>query len=473
MLITEPLLTAPAIVEYLRKTVVEGAASLNAVSASASFPTATGDTCYMAARQGQKVLGHEEIALCQREQRLVMQQTEAQPARHFFACPTDTPEDIKRDIYLVHCPLPHGFGVISLGFFEDPNTVDGLADNIEDFVESFFWLYTSVGVGRQVSELYDAVHNREQAVCWLVSQRARLYSYFLTRTSECLTDIAHHLEDVCSEEDITKYVSRQIASRTPNAIIQENDNNVAADSIGTDYVWKPSLSDYLTSLNACSARFFACRDLDKLNHANPASEPYCLKDVFDLVLRGIRYVTDDSTVSWLYKVDRYTPPMPWPPHLPNEPIDEELKQYYLFLHEDVDLTLQCTCNFEQLSWLLDCLLRNVSRAVSCGQVYIQAAIEEATQHTDGQEWFRIIVRDSGAGIPPARLEQAKIIGWYLLPPNGSMFDNSGLGLYVCDKICHAHNGSLTLKNLEPHGLEVTVRLPAVLDKNSSLHLPRG
>jgi two-component system NtrC family sensor kinase len=64
--------------------------------------------------------------------------------------------------------------------------------------------------------------------------------------------------------------------------------------------------------------------------------------------------------------------------------------------------------------------------------------------------------DNGPGIEPA-LRQDVFKPFFTTKPVGQ---GTGLGLYICHEIVCKHGGAIHLENLHPHGLAVTVTLPA-------------
>jgi PAS domain S-box-containing protein len=71
----------------------------------------------------------------------------------------------------------------------------------------------------------------------------------------------------------------------------------------------------------------------------------------------------------------------------------------------------------------------------------------------GQDYVRIIVEDTGPGIPVAQM--AKIF----LPFFTTKANGTGLGLSLVQKAVIAHNGRIEVQNIEVHGARFTVILP--------------
>jgi signal transduction histidine kinase len=65
------------------------------------------------------------------------------------------------------------------------------------------------------------------------------------------------------------------------------------------------------------------------------------------------------------------------------------------------------------------------------------------------------VRDTGSGIPAARLAQI-FESLYTTKPAGT-----GLGLYIVQEIVTAHEGQITVESVEGHGTTFTITFPRV------------
>ncbi|MGH8241522.1 MAG: sensor histidine kinase, partial [Steroidobacteraceae bacterium] len=71
----------------------------------------------------------------------------------------------------------------------------------------------------------------------------------------------------------------------------------------------------------------------------------------------------------------------------------------------------------------------------------------------------IRVRDEGPGIPAGALDQVFEPFFRIEPSRNRDTGGAGLGLSIARDIVQAHGGSISLRNLERRGLEVTVALP--------------
>lgn len=77
-----------------------------------------------------------------------------------------------------------------------------------------------------------------------------------------------------------------------------------------------------------------------------------------------------------------------------------------------------------------------------------------------------LVRDSGAGVPPA--EQDAIFARGTRGSNVGEVAGSGLGLYMARAIADVHGGTVTMKNLSESGAEFRIWLPAAAKPGKSL-----
>lgn len=71
----------------------------------------------------------------------------------------------------------------------------------------------------------------------------------------------------------------------------------------------------------------------------------------------------------------------------------------------------------------------------------------------------ICVRDHGPGIPDVELARIFRPFYRGDSPNRAGDEGTGLGLAIAQKAINLHNGSISVRNLMPHGLEVEIQLP--------------
>ena len=72
----------------------------------------------------------------------------------------------------------------------------------------------------------------------------------------------------------------------------------------------------------------------------------------------------------------------------------------------------------------------------------------------GREFVRIEVADTGSGIPPQVLEKI------FTPFFTTKAQGTGLGLPICSKLVHMHNGEIGVVSDDRNGTVFTVELPA-------------
>ena len=97
------------------------------------------------------------------------------------------------------------------------------------------------------------------------------------------------------------------------------------------------------------------------------------------------------------------------------------------------------------------LLRNSSEAIEDkGEISVVALMSA--------NWLQISVTDNGPGIPDSMANQ-------LFKPffTYNKLNGTGLGLPICQKLVHEHNGRLEYSPEKPHGSRFDIRLPQNLD----------
>jgi two-component system, OmpR family, sensor kinase len=132
-------------------------------------------------------------------------------------------------------------------------------------------------------------------------------------------------------------------------------------------------------------------------------------------------------------------------------------------HTDIAPGLSSTGDEELLRRAVDNLLANV-RAHTPGHT---TAILTAAQY-DGS--ITIEVSDDGPGVPPDQL--ARIFDrFYRSGPGQSCPPGSGLGLAIVNAVAVTHNGTAQASLNDPHGLRITLTLPASGAPEASAAVP--
>ncbi len=104
---------------------------------------------------------------------------------------------------------------------------------------------------------------------------------------------------------------------------------------------------------------------------------------------------------------------------------------------------------EQMHRVFRNLVENAVNAVETG-----GAVEIKTRRVNGGNRILIEVRDSGPGVDPANLDKI------FLPYFSTKKKGTGLGLAIVNRIIADHQGTITARNVRPHGLLVSIEIPA-------------
>jgi two-component system sensor histidine kinase ChvG len=113
---------------------------------------------------------------------------------------------------------------------------------------------------------------------------------------------------------------------------------------------------------------------------------------------------------------------------------------------------------ERLGQVFRNLIDNaISFSPEGGAVEIGARIESGS---GGGGFARILVEDSGPGIPDENLESI-FDRFYTSRPADHFGNNSGLGLSIARQIVEAAGGTITATNRDTGGASFAVRLPLV------------
>jgi two-component system sensor histidine kinase CpxA len=99
------------------------------------------------------------------------------------------------------------------------------------------------------------------------------------------------------------------------------------------------------------------------------------------------------------------------------------------------------------------ILRNAQRAAgAAGRIVV-------TSRIDGNETI-ITVGDSGPGVPEAELSKIFDAFYRIDPSRDRTTGGAGLGLAIVKTCVESCGGFVAARNRTPHGLEVSIRLPA-------------
>eukprot|EP00668_Euglena_longa_P016343 GGOE01020587.1.p1 GENE.GGOE01020587.1~~GGOE01020587.1.p1 ORF type:complete len:797 (-),score=233.90 GGOE01020587.1:286-2676(-) len=138
-------------------------------------------------------------------------------------------------------------------------------------------------------------------------------------------------------------------------------------------------------------------------------------------------------------------------------------------HTRVDLGYELAQDVEiradvrRLKQVLQHLLSNALRHTSRGFVRLSAKLEQTGTLPAGWEKIRFEVRDTGSGIPSAKVpELFKAFGEPTSPTTSSGTPQGGVGLALCKTLCGAMGGSIWLEcsNQEGATFCFTIRVPA-------------
>jgi two-component system phosphate regulon sensor histidine kinase PhoR len=118
------------------------------------------------------------------------------------------------------------------------------------------------------------------------------------------------------------------------------------------------------------------------------------------------------------------------------------------------------CDPAGLRLCLDVLVDNAIKYTDC-----ETPIELTGNLASGGG-IEFLVRDGGAGVPPAELE--RVFDKSFRGSNAGGVAGSGLGLYMARAIADVHGGTVTVRNVSESGAEFRIWLPAALSAGKSL-----
>ncbi|HEX6772257.1 MAG TPA: ATP-binding protein [Acidobacteriaceae bacterium] len=111
-------------------------------------------------------------------------------------------------------------------------------------------------------------------------------------------------------------------------------------------------------------------------------------------------------------------------------------------------------NAELLHSAIENIIRNAVRYTGRGN-----AVEVSLESTGDPVLVRILVRDQGPGVPEQDLLNIFHPFYRVADDRNRESGGTGLGLAIADRVARIHNGTITARNVIPHGLEVEMRLP--------------
>ena len=72
----------------------------------------------------------------------------------------------------------------------------------------------------------------------------------------------------------------------------------------------------------------------------------------------------------------------------------------------------------------------------------------------------VTVRDNGPGVPPEKMQLIFKPFYRVDDSRGSTTGGMGLGLAIANNAVVSHGGGIIARNVEPHGLEIQLMIPA-------------
>ena len=89
---------------------------------------------------------------------------------------------------------------------------------------------------------------------------------------------------------------------------------------------------------------------------------------------------------------------------------------------------------------------------------IEVRLIHLVRSSADRAWYRLQIIDHGEGISRENLKRV-LIPYFTTKDRGSEQRGFGLGLAICRKIVHLHDGNLTIESQESKGTMVQVDLP--------------
>jgi signal transduction histidine kinase len=138
-------------------------------------------------------------------------------------------------------------------------------------------------------------------------------------------------------------------------------------------------------------------------------------------------------------------------------LERELQKYRISVELNLQPTPPVMAHGNQLQQVLMNLLVNARQAMpQGGRILLRLSYDPK------QRMVELMVRDSGAGIPPEKLPRI-FDRFYTTKqgPDESGKGGTGLGLSFCHDVIEAHNGRIRVESTVGKGTAFTLKLPAV------------
>jgi signal transduction histidine kinase len=145
-------------------------------------------------------------------------------------------------------------------------------------------------------------------------------------------------------------------------------------------------------------------------------------------------------------------------------LEREMMKYRIKVEPQILPAPPAFVNSNQIQQVLLNLLINARQAMpSGGQIVVRLSYDEANNMVD------LMVRDTGAGIPPDKLP--RIFDRFFTTksgPDASGKGGTGLGLSFCRDVIEAHHGRIRVESSVGRGTAFTLKLPAVTRNENAI-----
>jgi signal transduction histidine kinase len=144
---------------------------------------------------------------------------------------------------------------------------------------------------------------------------------------------------------------------------------------------------------------------------------------------------------------------------PCEELVEEVRQAFHpeLIKQNINFTKEISADYLKVDktlfhMLLGNLIKNSLQAMETGgSIHVKIYNQE--------DLSKIIVRDTGMGIPEDKLKQVTKPFYRIDNSRSRKTGGAGLGLSICSKIVELHSGSMDIQSIQGEGTAVTITLP--------------